>query len=97
MRRALARTSSTESPGLSSMKIGASERRPAAEVSRCQSCACKRPVRTASESTRPSEDSMRCTSCWDDISRLSTSTFMCSLIPTCWAIDSAKAVLWVTT
>jgi hypothetical protein len=37
MRRALARASSTVSPGLSSMKIDASESRPAAAVSRCQS------------------------------------------------------------
>ena len=45
-RRAFARISRTEMPALSSMKIGASERRPAAVVSLGQSLSLRCPVRS---------------------------------------------------
>ena len=79
------------------MKILASESRPAAAVSRCQSDEDRNPVRTACESTFASEHSMRCTSCWADISRLSTSAVPRRVTPTCWTMFRAKAVLCVTT
>ena len=74
------------------MKIGASLRRPAAAVSRVQSDACNRPVRTDCESTFASAQSMRCTSCWADISRLRISTRLRRMIPTNCAMLSTKAV-----
>ena len=50
-------------------------------------------MRTLCESTRPSAQSSRCTSCSLDISRLSTSTRLWFRTPAYFAMFMAKAVL----
>src|SRR5574342_611106 len=89
-RRALARISRSEMPGVSSMKMGASDRRPAPVVSFGQSASERYPVRSLCESTLETEQSMRCTSCSLDISRLKMATGMRSWMEACSATCRQK-------
>ena len=92
-RRALARISKREMPGVSSMKMGDSDRIPAPVVSFGQSESERYPVRSLWESTLATEHSIRCTSCSFDISRLKMATGMCSWTAACCAMFRQKLVL----
>ena len=100
--RDLARSSSADMPGESSMWMFASASPPAAWASLGQSLSISRPVRIRWESTRASLDSMRMTSCSLGISSEKMPTPMRLPLyrarhPTCVATFRQYAVLCVTT
>src|SRR3989338_3044234 len=85
--------SSTESAEESYINMGASENLPAA-LTRCgQSVWERKPVLTLLASTLAWEQSILWASCSLDISRLKTATPCFSTIPTCSAMQHAKALL----
>ena len=92
-RRARERTSMALSAGVSSMRIGASDRRPSALDSFSQSSGPRRPVRSLCWSGVPTEPIMRIASCDAPISIENTTTGSFSSSATCSPMLSASAVL----
>ena len=78
---------------LSSMNSGASLSLPTEAVSFCQSSSLSAPVRILCWSSRPSDPSMRITSCVPLISMLNIAAGIFSTSATCSATFSANAVL----
>src|SRR5258708_4356657 len=92
-RRVLARISITVTFGLSSMKIGASARRPTPWLIFFQSASVNLPSRTFLESTRDSEHKSRCDSSSWLISSENTTTGRSDSMAACAAMPSANEVL----
>ena len=92
-RRARARSSSAVKPGVSSIYMGASESLTTASFRRPQCSSCNLPVFKTLWSKRPTEPSIRMTSCAPPISIENTATGNLFSTATCSAILIEKAVL----
>src|ERR1700728_3559387 len=92
-RRALALNSNMEMAGVSSMNMGALDKRPAAFVSKGQSEGERKPVRTLWASTWAWEHNMRWTNCSLDISKEKIATGTLCSRQAFSAKETAKALL----